>query len=101
MRSRDGLIFPLLTFLSNTNNLTSAQYVVTVTVSVNDNPFCTPLGGVGASGVGLGNSGGVGIAPGSGSSGINGSRPLASGSGLGHLGSSGVGSGTGPVPNGR
>lgn len=71
----------LLALLSHDPTLAIAQYVTTVTVSVNTNPFCTLWSGIGISGGGSGGFGGAGSAPGSGVSGTNGTG--AGGSGLG------------------
>lgn len=47
MKSWGGLLFALLVMLSNDAKLILAQYVTTVTVSINDNPFCTGIGAFG------------------------------------------------------
>lgn len=71
MRCWDGLALALLTLLSNVAPLAVAQYVTTVTVSINDNPFCTPVSRIGAFGGSAGDVGGVGSASGSGAAGTN------------------------------
>ena len=92
MRFRDGFVLALLALLGNDATIALAQYVATVTVSVNDNPFCTSVGNIGASG---GNSGGtVGSGTsGSTASGSNGGKAAASGL----SGSAVAGSGSGSV----
>ena len=99
MRSRDGLAVAILTFLSHDAPLTLAQYVTTVTVSINDNPLCTPVSGIGLSG-GSGGAGGAGIAPGLGASGSNGGGGESSGSGVGFGASNGSASDTSSATNG-
>ena len=74
MRPNDGLAFALLALLSNHATLGLAQYVTTVTISINDNPFCTPVSGVGVSGSGVGGTGGAGSASGGGAGISNGSN---------------------------
>ena len=90
MKPRDGLALAILTFLSHDASLTLARYVTTVTVSINDNPLCTPVGGIGL-------SGGAGIAPGLGASGSNGGSP---GLGVGFGASNGSASDTSSATNG-
>ena len=98
MKSRDGLALALaiLTFLSHDAPLTLAQYVTTVTVSINDNPLCTPGSDIGLSG-GSGGAEGAGIAPGLGASGSNGGS---SGSEVGFGASNGSASDTSSATNG-
>ena len=96
MKPRDGLALAILTFLSHDAPLTLAQDVTTVTVSINDNPLCTPAGGIGLSS-GSGVAGGAGIAPGLGASGSNGGS---SGSGVGFGASNGSASDTSSATNG-
>ena len=79
MNFRAGLALALLTLLSNDSTRTLAQYVTTVTVSINTDPFCTSLSGLQVSGNSAGN------ASGSGASGMSG----------GGAGGSGFGSGPG------
>ena len=82
MKSWAGLALALLTVLSNNAVLILAELVTTVTVSVNSNPFCTIVNGVGD----FGTSGsGVGV----------------SGYGSGFGGLNGTGSSTGSAANSR
>lgn len=46
MKSWDGLTLAILALLSDNAMLVLAQYVTTVTISINDNPFCTPMSGI-------------------------------------------------------
>lgn len=102
MKSRDGLAFALLAFLSNDATLTFAQYVTTVTVSINTNPFCTFVNGIGAPGSGASGSGVSGFGNSSyGTSGTNGGGAGGSGSGSGYGGSNGTSNGTGSATNAR
>ena len=96
MKSRDGLALAILTFLSHDVPLTLAQYVTTVTVSINDNPLCTPLSGIGISG----GAGIATIAPGLGASGSNDGGGESSGSGAGFGASNGSASDTSSANNG-
>ena len=82
MRLWDRLALALIIFMSNDATLTLGQYVTTVTVSINDNPFCTPVSGMGVSG-GSGSEGGAGSAPDIGVSGVNGGGGDNSGLGTG------------------
>ncbi|KAF6227481.1 hypothetical protein HO133_008925 [Letharia lupina] len=85
MKSRDGLALALLALLSNDTTLTLAQYVTTVTVSINTDPFCTGIGAFGGSAAGAGNTSGSGA----------GGSGFGSGSGA----SIGSGNGTGSATN--
>ena len=97
MKSRNGVALAILTFLSHDAPLTLAQYVTTVTVSINDNPLCTPVGGIGLSG-GSESVGGASIAPGLGASGSSDGGSEISGSGFGA--SNGSASDTSSATNG-
>ena len=99
MKSRDGLALAILSFLGHDAPLTTAQYVTTVTVSVNDNPLCTPVSRIGLSG-GSEGAGGAGIAPGLGASGSGGGGGDNSGSGVGFGASNGSTSDTSSATNG-
>ena len=103
MKSRIGLTLALLTLWSNYTTLILAQYVTTVTVSINDNPFCTPINRIGALGGSPGGAGAGSSTPGSGASGMNGSGANASGPAQESDGSNGSGSGNsiGSANNGR
>ena len=50
MKSWNGLTLAILALLSDNATLVLAQYVTTVTISINANPFCTPMSGIGAYG---------------------------------------------------
>lgn len=99
MKSRNGFALAILTFLSHDAPLTLAQYVTTVTVSINDNPLCTPVSGIGLSGGSKG-AGGAGIASGLGASGSNDGGSEISGSGVGFGASNGSASDTSSATNG-
>lgn len=81
------LAFTLLALLSNDATLTVAQYVTTVTVSINTNPLCTLVSGIEDSGGNAGGFSGAGSFSGSGASGINGTG--AGGAGAAGFGGSG------------
>ena len=100
MKPRDGLALAILTFLSHDAPLALAQYVTTVTVSINDNPLCTPVSGTGLLG-GSGGANGAGVAPGLGAPGSNGGGGESSGSGPGFGASNGSASDTGSATNGE
>ena len=100
MRCWDGLALALLTLLSNVAPLTVAQYVTTVTVSINDNPFCTPVSRIGAFGGSAGDVGGAGSASGSGAAGTNGGGVDGSKGGSGSGGMNGPASVSSPATNG-
>lgn len=50
MKSWDGLTIATLALLSDKATRVFAQYVTTVTISINGNPFCTPMSGIGTYG---------------------------------------------------
>ena len=101
MKSRNGFALAILIFLSHDAPLTLAQYVTTVTVSINDNPLCTPVTGIGLSGGSEGaGGGGDGIASGFGASGSNDGGSEISGSGVGFGASNGSASDTSSATNG-
>lgn len=86
MKFRKGFALTFLALLSNDATRIFAQYVTTVTIYVNDNPFCTSVSSIGAPGGGAGSAGAAGGTSGSGASG-----GITSGSGA----SSGDAGGTG------
>lgn len=100
MKSWNGLALALLTLWSNNATLTFAQYVVTVTEYVNDNPFCTPVSSIGVSGGSAGVSS-TGSASGSGAPGANGGGAGNPGSGPASGSLNGSSNGTSSATNGR
>ena len=100
MKSWNGLALALLTLWSNNVTLTFAQYVITVTEYVNDNPFCTPVSSIGVSGASAG-VGSAGSASCSGASGANGGGAGNPGSGSASGSLNGSSNGTSSANNGR
>ena len=95
MTSWNGLALALWILLSTDATLTLAQYVMTVTISINDNPLCTPVSGIKGSG------GSAGNASGSGASGTNGAGVGGPAPALGYAGSHASGSGNASATNSR
>ncbi len=62
MKFGNELVITLLTLLSNDVTRTS-QYVTTITVSINTDPFCTSLSGLGVPGTSGGGAGGSVFGP--------------------------------------
>lgn len=100
MRCWDGLALALLTLSSSFAPLTVAQYVTTITVSINDNPFCTAVSHMGASGISAGDVGGAGSASGPGVAGTNGGGVDGSKGGSGSEDMNGPASVSSPATNG-
>lgn len=63
MKFGNELVITLLTLLSNDVTRTFAQYVTTITVSINTDPFCTSLSGLGVPGTSGGGAGGSVFGP--------------------------------------
>ena len=99
MKRWDGLTLSILALLSNKATLILAQYVTTVTVSINDNPFCTPVSGIGALGGSAGGASGANNASGSGTFGTSGSGAAGpvSESGFGYLNGSTTSTGSASI----
>lgn len=101
MRCWIGPAIALLSLLSSFVPVAVTQYVTTVTVSINDNPLCTPVSRVGVPGGSAGDVGGAGSASSPGAAGTNGGGADGSAGGSGSGDSNGPASVSSPATNGE